>query len=80
MKDEKELASALETIFDLAQENKLDKEDPEVKRYPHLKNAADEQDDNFGLALKFISGLKSGKFLVMEVYPATSSGVQPKEN
>ena len=61
MKSQKDLASALETVFELGQENKLDKNDPEVKRYAHLKNAAKEQDKDFGIVLEFINALKNGR-------------------
>jgi hypothetical protein len=76
----KDLALALETVFELGQENKLDKDDPELEHESHLKKMAKEQDEDFGVVLEFISGLKSGKFYVTEVYPATSSGVQIKES
>jgi hypothetical protein len=72
----RDLASALETVFELGQENKLDQDDPELKHESHLKKMAKEQDEDFGTVLEFINGLKSGKFCITEVYPATSSGVQ----
>lgn len=71
----KDLASALETVFELGQENKLDQDDPELEHEEHLKEMAKEQDEDFGTVLEFISGLKSGKFYVSEVFPTTSTGV-----
>jgi hypothetical protein len=76
----KDLTSALETVFELGQGNKLDQDDPELEHESRLKEMAKEQDEDFGTVLEFISGLKSGKVCVIGFYPTTSTGIQVEEN